>query len=77
MHHHHRSALFWTLSKSVKSHMLWVTLYVYGRQRQAAHIIVIRSNAVDKLTIVDDEECWHLAANGASDRSLLELLLRL
>ena len=35
--------------------MLWVTLYVYGRQRQAAHIIVIRSNAVDKLTIVDDE----------------------
>ena len=55
MHHHHRSALFWTLSKSVKSHMLWVTLYVYGRQRQAAHIIVIRSNAVDKLTIVDDE----------------------
>ena len=58
MHHHHRSAFFWTLSKSVKSHMLWVTLYVYGRQQaaaEAAHIIVIRSNAVDKLTIVDDE----------------------
>ena len=50
MYHHHRSALFWTLSKSVKSHMLWVTLYV-----EAAHIIVIRSNAMDKLTIVDDE----------------------
>ena len=50
---------------------------IWQAAAEAAHIIVIRSNAVDKLTIVDDEQCWHLAANGASDRSLLELLLRL